>query len=605
MLHPTLLRGLLCLSLTTLAPALDRLGPKATDLEESQGPTLAGNANIADGKLQLGAGGSATFEVAIPAHPKAAEFDAAGWYGYLCVDVLAEGGALEVEVTRGAHTHRSKSDGPARRVELRLPAEVLGDTLRLILKSDGEVLLDGLSLERHHSAPTNKLLGKANGHLGPDQLACGALGFTAVTEHLQRAFSILSIEPGCAAEAAGLRVGDLVVAVEHQPLAASSIDPGWDWFERSHEATLGRAIEAALRAGRGTIDLRVLRSAGAQELSLHLPYVVRLDEGFPLTGQLATALHADLIDWTLEHQREDGSWPGTDAVNPSLGGLALLGTRNPEHREPIERAVGYMLRKSPKPSEMKGLAYWQISFQGIFFCEYYLASGDESVLPWISEAIEWLPTTTHECKWGMQAFGHGPDGLPYDNKALMACAAHLIVFDALARKCGVEAKVWEHIEPYVVHSWSDPEAGGHGAMGYNASYKDKGEFWSRSGLTALATALRGESGVMREKLCVIMAERHPWMLNSHAYGEPGAALGLIGLSVAHPPSFAEVMPQWGWRFLCNWQPGHGLRYSTPHMGAPYMGGESIVNLSYAVWSSIPSQGLVMTGGEPERWLAGQ
>jgi hypothetical protein len=62
------------------------------------------------------------------------------------------------------------------------------------------------------------------------------------------------------------------------------------------------------------------------------------------------------------------------------------------------------------------------------------------------------------------------------------------------------------------------------------------------------------------------------------------------------------MPKWRWRFLSSWEPGFGLRYSTPHMGAPYMGQESIVNLAYAVLCAVENRGLVVAGGQPKRWL---
>jgi len=537
-----------------------------------------------------------TVAVSVPAHGKADQFDAAGWYARATVELEGEG----TLTARRGEAEAQVSGGPGL-LELYLPAELVGEGLTLELRGSGKAA--ALAVERFHAAPTRKLVGKANGHLGPDLLACGSLGFTALTEHQHRAFSILAVRADGPAARAGLAVGDLVVAVEGVPLDPSSIAPGWAWFERSHEARLGRALEAAWGEGRGALSLTVWRAGPPEDLTLSFEFPAALDDGFPLEGELADALYADLIGWTVANQRKNGGWPGTDAVNPMLGGLALLGTRDPVHREAIERCVEFVRSKNPEPSKMKGLAYWPLSFTGMLFCELHLAGGGDAVLPWVQEAIDWLPTTTHECKWGMQAFGHGPSGLPYDNKALMACTAHLLVFDALARKCGIEAGVWEHIREYVVHSWSDPEAGGHGAMGYNASYKDKGEFWSRSGLTAMAAALRGESGSMRERLCVIMAERHPWMLNSHAYGEPGAALGLAGLAVAHPPSFDAVLPQWRWRFLCAWEPGFGLRYSTPHMGAPYMGGESILNLSYAMLFSARHGGLVMTGGEPTHWLA--
>lgn len=528
---------------------------------------------------------SASFPV--KPHLKAEDFKSDGWYVRATIEVREGSGPLVFSAGDSSIEH----DGSPGRVALRTPAS---DEIEVKITAAGEapIAWGDLALERYHRHPTAQLFGKANGRLGPDQLSSGALGFVGITEHEHRAFSILSVTEGGPASAAGMHIGDLVTAVEGKPLASSSIAPGWEWFEESHEASLGRAIEAALKAKRDSITLTVERAKRSYDLRLALSFPAEWSEGFPLTGELADALYADLVGWTLRNQKKTGTWQGTDAVNPAVGGLALLGAGKLEESK---RALEYLRKKTPEPSKMTGLAYWQISFQGMFFCEHYLATQDESVLGWIEEAALWLPTTTHECKWGMQAFGHGPDGLPYGNKGLMAPAAHLLVFDALARKCGIESRIWEHIEEYVKHSWASPEIGGRGAMGYNASYRDEHEFWSRSGLVAMATALRGEKGRMRELQCLIMAEKHPWMFNSHAYGEPGAALGLMGLAVAHRESFDEVLPHYGWRFLNAWEPGHGLRYSTPHMGAPYMGAESIMNLAYTAMFSVRHGGLVITG----------
>lgn len=452
---------------------------------------------------------------------------------------------------------------------------------------------------RFHDAPSRAMRGKANGPFGPDQIGCGMLGFTALTEHQHTAFNLIDVRSGGPAAAAGLRRGDLVVAVAGKPLGRSSLAPGWDWFEGSHEAALGRAIERALEDGQSTVELTYLRPAegpapAVRTASISLPFEGPIGPRFPLSGPGADRFRADLVAWAIGHQKRNGSWPGTDAVNPAVGALALLGTGDDQHLEAVKRSVDRVMAMNPSPSAMKGLAYWSIAFHGMLLCEYHLRTGDASVLPWIEEAARWLPTTTHECKWGMQAFGHGPDGLPYDNKALMAPAAHLLVFDALARRAGVESRIWEHIEPYVRHSWSNPDDGGHGAMGYNASYRDKGEFWSRTGLCALAEVLREDRADLAPLLCVLMEERHPWMLNSHAYGEPGAALGLLSLAVVKPKAFEEIIPRWRWRFLCSWEPGYGLRYSTPHMGAPYLGEEAIVNLAYLLLLSTENDGLLMS-----------
>lgn len=535
--------------------------------------------------------------------------------------LAADGWSLLLSVAPAAATRAFALDGEAlaflpiadgaRWVARTPPGFAAGGTIaaRLVVQGAGAPLAgDDVAVERVHVAPTAKLIGKANGHLGPDRLDLGPLGFVGLTEHGARGLAVIDVRADGPAARAGLAIGDVVLALDGSPLAASDIAPGPAWFEHSHEAVFGRALEAAARAGRPALGVEVLRGNDVRALEIQHPFTparfgveapdlaAALDAGFPLRGPLGEALHGDLVAWARANERPQGGWRGTNAVNPALGALALLGTGDPADRARARRALDLLLAANPRPSEMKGLAYWTIAFQGMALCEWHLATGDESVLGWIEEAATWLPTTTHTCAWGMQAFGHGPDGLPYDDKALMAPTAHLLVFDALARRCGVESRIWEHVEPYVAHSWSNPDDGGHGGMGYNASFRDRNEFWSRSGLVALAESLRGDDETgMREPLAALMAERHQWMLNSHAYGEPGAALGLLALSVVDREAFDEVIARYRWRFLAAWEPGYGLRYTTPHMGAPYMGGESVVNLAYLLLAATERRSLHVAG----------
>jgi len=563
--------------------------------------------------LRIGDGAAAAlrFEGAAPRVVEGVAAD--GWYTVVTLDVLErDAGArlvlrLDGVEVAAAEVQGAEVGGGAERTRLfaRLANDGAAGGRLELSASGGALVVDTLEVERHHAAPARDLRGKENGFDGPDQVACGALGFDALVEHDTRAFAVMRVRRDGVAAAAGLARGDLVVAVDGELLAHGSLAAGRAWFERGHEATLGRALERAALAGRTDVALTVLRADGLATLALVQPFTTErfgsalpteLATTFPLTGALADALRADLTAFAVRTQRADGTWPGAPEVNTPLGGLALLGTGDSALREHAARALAASTANFPRPSEMKGLAYWAIAFHGWLACEWHLATGDAAALTWVREAIEWLPSTTHTSAFGMPAFGHGPDGLPYEDKALMAPAAHLLVFDALARRCGIESNVWEHIQPYVVHSWSDPASGGHGGMGYNGSYKDEDEFWSRSGLVALAEVLRDdEESEMAGPLTALMAERHPWMLNSHAYGEPGGALGLLALSVANPRAFAAVLAQWRWRFLCAWEPGHGLRYSSPHMGAPYMAEEVVVNLAYLLLLSTRDQSLAMAG----------
>lgn len=491
--------------------------------------------------------------VRVPELPQVEGLDPAGWYAVAAVDVLGTGAATGATLTlastaqgRGrpaakasmgvdwkAPARGDRGSPVVRRLWARIPGRVLRQqvkrefVLELSVEGRSPVVVDDLRLELYHERPSRKLLGKPNGKNGPDLLAAGALGFVALVEHHATAFSLLAVTEDGPAHAAGLRVGDLIIAVEGGPLPSGSLAAGRAWFTTSHEAVLGRTLLARLEGGHKTLRVTRLTAQGPEERTLRIGHLLAPTVQFP-AGRAAEQLRNDVVAWVASRQKPDGFWPGQRVVNSCLAGLCLLGTRDRAHRPALRRLVKALLELHPRARDATGFSFWPIAWQGIFFAEYYLASHDKRVLAWMREAIDWLPSTTHPSTWEIPAFGHSPKGLPYGDKALMAPCSHLLVFEALAERCGIDGGIWDHVAPYVRRSWSDPDEGGHGGMGYNPAHKDKQEFWSRTGLTALALHLRGKEPRMRKAMADFMVERHPWMLNSHAYGEPGGALGLMG-----------------------------------------------------------------------------
>lgn len=49
-------------------------------------------------------------------------------------------------------------------------------------------------------------------------------------------------------------------------------------------------------------------------------------------------------------------------------------------------------------------------------------------------------------------------------------------------------------------------------------------------------------------------------------------------------------------FALAWEPKHGLHVTTPHMGAPSMGEENLINASCALVLQAPRKTLPLTGG---------
>lgn len=504
----------------------------------------------------------------------------------------------------------------SQRITLALPHQSLmslaGKTLtvRAESKGSGDLIISDFHLEQLPLRPNRKDEAKPNGVDGPDRIGIGLLGFDALTSHNLAYLPLMKVYPGTPAEKAGLQPGDVITSINGTDLPAASCASGWDWFYYGPEALLGRACQVALQSKDSQIiSLGIIRSAEPLKVNLDLStwnLKGAPNARFPLAGPLSDEFEADLIKWIRDNQEKGGNWKGE--IQTSFAVLGLLGTRDPQHAEAISKAIDYTLAKHPPIKG--GLSFWGLSFTGIMMCEYHLASGDPRVLPWIERCVTWMPTVSNTSKWKMPTFGHGPGGLPYGQKALMAPLSHMLVFEALAERCGIDVKnqagepegIWEIALPYSKHCWSDPAQGGHGAMGYNASYKDLGEFWSRSGLFSLAAVLRGEVPEMSSAMAKIMRERHAWMRGSHAYGAPGNVLGLLGLAMADRDAFEEVMQAWSWSFLGAWHPGEEVRWSMPHMGAPYMGEDVLIHPMYLALMSTRRNSLHITGATDKGWL---
>lgn len=474
--------------------------------------------------------------------------------------------------------------------------------LKVSVISGGPLVISGISLSRLHSAPSNKLFGRSNGGSGPDLLGAGSLGFDAMTEHRQRVLTIMSVRKGTPADKAGLKAGDKIIGVNRKPLPVNDLNPGWQWFYHSHESVLGRAVAHAWSShptsGQGVVELVVLRKGKPVRLKCQLTQSMDFDR--ITESKNKDVLHAQLIEYLCKNQQKDGGWRGP--IRTTFAALALLATQDPAHTPRVKKAVDWFLNKYPEPENFGNLGFWHSSYAGILYCEYYLATGDARVLPRASAILDWVLSGTHTSKWGMACLGHGTGGLPYGQKALVAPATHALVFDALAEKCGIKSGLWNTLLPYMEHSWSDPAKGGHGSMGYNASFKDKGQFWSRSGLFSMAAHLRGERKDMEGAMIGFMSQRYPWIRNSHAYGEPGGALGLLALNLCNPKAYEDVLNAYGWWFALAWEPNYGLRFTTPHMGAPYMGTDDLICATYALVLGAPKKSLAITGGQQTDWL---
>jgi len=452
-----------------------------------------------------------------------------------------------------------------------------------------------------HLSPGGSLLNRGSGRF---KLGAGLLGFDALYENNRSILTVMTVRPGTPAAEQQMVRGDVILAVRGRPLSFNNIFRGWEWFHHAHETIIGRETEAALQAGETTLPLTLLRNGVAVDIHLPLTRVAAFTTMNPTHDPESARMLDDCLGFLARTQRDNGSWSDC-MIRTSFSALAMLSTGQPEHIDRARNAVRWAQARYKKPDDYGGLGFWYGAYAGLLYIEWHLATGDTSVLPNLEALREWVIGGAHMSRFGILALGHGTGGLPYSQGGLVAPTCHFLLVEAIAMRAGLQSAIWELILPYMERSWADPAQGGHGALGYFPAQRDNDQHWSRSGLFAMAAHLRGERPDMRDAMIQSMYVRHPWLRNSHAYGEPGGALGLLALNLAAPEIHAEVIRNYAWWFSLAWEPGYGLRYTTPHYGSTYMGEEDLINAAYALVIQSRRRTLHLTGlpqaGAPINW----
>jgi len=434
---------------------------------------------------------------------------------------------------------------------------------------------------------------------GGNTIDAAILGFKGAYWDLEPLIAVAEVRPGMAAEKAGLREYDLIMGINGVPFLPSEIKSTAGWFMRSLESTLGRAVVAAMLDGSRKLTFTVLRDGKTLSIPVALPDMPAFADTFPYDCPMVDAMRRDMAAFSASHLEKRGAHRSARGIIPSCYAfLGVLGARDAGYGPLLQKVTHDFVAKGRNGI---GLNAWFNGAAGVMLCEYYLATGDACVLPWIEETLAYFPQTADFSKWGHAIYGHHPGALPYGGKSLIAPNVHMLAFDALgAGRLGLKSETWEAIEAYVRAGWSDPERGGHGGQGYGHGASRR-QSWFRTGGVALAAELRGYERLSRGR-ALYLNDHHWAMRDSHAYGQQGAAWGLLGLAVSDPEGFRSIMRQYAWHFVLSWEPGYGLRPSTYHMGCSYMPADVIMNGGYGAVLSAVDKGLHVTGATDRDWL---
>ena len=335
---------------------------------------------------------------------------------------------------------------------------------------------------------------------------------------MQPAFTmhIAGIEEGSPAAATGqLKKGQIIESINGTILR-----------DRDPRVILGNIITDA-EANGGKLKMMVKNDpkAPAKQVIVKIPALGSYSKTWPLNCQKSERIvrnFAKFLD-------EDATWLD-DPRDVNWGAaLFMLSTGDPKDLEVVK---GWFHNKIAK--DRKGYP-WDIGYSGLAICEYYLKTGDKSVLPGIKSMADELKRTIYNGGWA------GRGGAPYRYMAgghLNAAGVHCVTFLMLAKECGVE--VDKHtFDTALKHFY---RFAGHGNVAYGdglpeGGFVDNGKTGKLAFAMAAAANLTGESeNSVYARARDISAQKSfystSWLFHGHTGGGIGEiwrgnAMGLV------------------------------------------------------------------------------
>ncbi len=271
---------------------------------------------------------------------------------------------------------------------------------------------------------------KDTGHdwnLGPTGARGWIWGWKLETTH-SRQILITEIDKGSPADDR-LQVGDIILGVGNRP------------FSSDARKAFGQAItEAEKTENKGILKLRVWRHEKTMTVTLRLQVMGRYSN----TSPYDCTKSRKILDAGCRHIAANM----TGSIQGTINALALLASGKPEYAQIIR---DFAHRIAPPDlhldiSTKNGMPAWSWGYNNIFLTEYYLATGDRTVLPAIkaysvklSMGQSFVGTWGHGMAWLDINGGkmHGSlGGYGAMNQPGLTCHLSLV----LAKKCGIKHK---------------------------------------------------------------------------------------------------------------------------------------------------------------------
>ncbi|MBI1367084.1 MAG: hypothetical protein GC162_00370 [Planctomycetes bacterium] len=395
----------------------------------------------------------------------------------------------------------------------------------------------------------------------------GAIGGHGTVAYDTAEFKVTQLDANAPGAKGGLKVGDLIIAANGVKFPKANSDPntGGDGPQR----VLGDQIEISESRSEGEagLVLTVLRDGSETKITIDIPRQPPLSKTWPYDCAKSEA-YLDGICRFLAATQRDGYWwtgysAGADYTTMAWAGLTLLGSGDSKYDENVKQIVERIRRNGINVTDWN----WAHFYSGIFLCEYYLATQDESVLPLIQERVDRL-VENQDKQTGR--FGHGGLPVTYNGGGLNIVTSGVMWFWAMARECGAKVpdEAWNRSL-----KWLKDCTGGGGGVGY-AWASDDHQGHGRTGQTILAAYVANIEPDYRKRWASWLKNNPKSVRENHAFTVPAMAPAFASLAATDPDGFRAYMDEWRWYFTLCRQPDFSADYAP---GKENNGGDSYLN----------------------------
>ena len=390
---------------------------------------------------------------------------------------------------------------------------------------------------------------------------------------------VQSIEKGSPAEATGkLKPGQMIESINGEVL--KDIDP---------RIILGGIIaKAEATDGRVVLRVKAKPEDQAEDVIVQIPVLGAYAKTWPLDCPKSAKIVRGQADYLAKLPKGTG---------PGLGLLFLLSTGEPQDLA-VAREWVREYAATTKDSPTIDIYPWYLGYS-FGLCEYYLRTGDETVLPVIEKIADGIKRKMYNGGWNCR----GEVNITYGH--LNAAGVHCVTFLLLARECG--AKVDEYtLQESLKHFF---RYAGKGNVPYGdgtpeSGFVDNGKTGKLAFAMAAAASLTpaGEKSVYakaRDISAIKGFYSTSWMLHGHTGGGIGEIWRSASMGLMHdtkPTKYREFMDHRTWhydlsrRFDGSFTCLGGGQYDDPSWG-----------VGYALTYTVPRKTLRVTGAPPTKY----